>query len=91
MLLFIINVEDITFVVISYEIYVMSLWRVSIPYEITTNVRFCLSYDPLKWDFITFKINIVLIRKGFVAGTLSMMLHLHTKELYKCDHTIFMT
>ena len=27
------------------------------------SVRFCLSYDPLKWDFIAFKINIHLITK----------------------------
>ena len=27
------------------------------------NVKFLLSYDPLKWDFIGFKMNIILIRK----------------------------
>ena len=25
----------------------------------TTSVRFCLSFDPLKWDFIALKINII--------------------------------
>ena len=29
----------------------------------TTSERFCLSYDALKWDFITFKMNIISIRK----------------------------
>ena len=29
----------------------------------TMSVRFCLSYDPLKWDFIDFKMNIISIRK----------------------------
>ena len=48
---------DLTRVVISYEIYVTRLWRVSlISYEMITRVRFCLSYDPLKVDFIAFKI-----------------------------------
>ena len=43
--------------VISYEI----------SYEMTTSVRFCLlSYDPLKWDFIAFKMNIISIRKQIV-------------------------
>ena len=32
----------------------------------TTSVRFCLSYDPLKWDFIAFKMNVILIRKLIV-------------------------
>ena len=27
------------------------------------NVLFCLSYDPLKWHFIAFKMNIISIRK----------------------------
>ena len=30
------------------------------------SVRFCLSYDPLKWDFIAFKMNIILLRKRIV-------------------------
>ena len=29
----------------------------------TTSVRICLSYDPLETDFITFKTNIISIRK----------------------------
>ena len=31
----------------------------------TTSVRFCLSYDCLKWDFIAFKVDI--ISKNFVT------------------------
>ena len=47
----------------SYEIYETSLQRVStISYEMTTSVRFCLTYNPLKWDFIAFKMNIISIR-----------------------------
>ena len=32
----------------------------------TTSVRFCLSYDPLKWDFIAFKMGDILRRKRIV-------------------------
>ena len=32
----------------------------------TTRVRFCLSYDPLKWDFIAFKMNKISIRKRII-------------------------
>ena len=32
----------------------------------TTTVRFCLSYDPLKWDSIAFKMNIISVRKRIV-------------------------
>ena len=32
----------------------------------TMNVRFCLSHDPLKWDFIAFKMNIISIRKRII-------------------------
>ena len=38
-------------------------------YEMTTNVRFCLSYDPLKRDLIAFQMSIVpkiKINKRFV-------------------------
>ena len=29
----------------------------------TTNIRFCLSYDPLKWDFIAFEMDNISSRK----------------------------
>ena len=32
----------------------------------TMSVRFCLSYDPLKWNFIAFKMNIISFRKRIV-------------------------
>ena len=32
----------------------------------TTSVRFCLSYGPLQWDFIAFKVNMISIRKRIV-------------------------
>ena len=38
----------------------------TISYEMTTSVRFCLSNDLLKWDFIAFKIKIISIRKRIV-------------------------
>ena len=42
--------------VISYEIYEMSLRLVSyILYEMTMSERFCLSYDHFKLDFFAFK------------------------------------
>ena len=31
-----------------------------------TWVRFCLSYDTLKWDFIAFKMNVISVSKGIV-------------------------
>ena len=53
--------EDLIRVVISYEIYETSLRRI-----LKKSVRFCLSYDPLKWNFIAFKMNIISIRKRVV-------------------------
>ena len=35
-------------------------------HEMTTSVRFCLSYDPLEWDFIAFRMHIISIRKRIV-------------------------
>ena len=46
--------EDLTGVVISYEMY--GEFR-KLHLKLTTSVRFCLSYDHLKWDFIAFKMN----------------------------------
>ena len=37
-----------------------------ISYEMTMSVRFCLSYDPMKWAFIAFKMNIITIGKHVV-------------------------
>ena len=50
------NIEDLTRVAFSYEIYETSL-----------RVRFCLSYDPLKLDFITFKMDNNSRRKRIVG------------------------
>ena len=50
--------------VISYEIYEPSLRRIS--YEMTTSVRFCLSNDPLKRDFIACKMNSISMRGRIV-------------------------
>ena len=59
----------------SYEIHETSLWRVSkIPYEMTTSVRFCLSDDYLKWDFIAFKVDIISIENitVFMDGIMTL-------------------
>ena len=61
------DLEDLTRVVISYEFYETSIRRVSyISYEMTTSIRFCLSYDPSKWDLIAFKMIIISLRKRTV-------------------------
>ena len=31
--------------------------------NMTTSLRFCLSYEPLKWDFMTFITNIISMSK----------------------------
>ena len=70
--------------VISNEIYETSLWRVSyISYEMTTSVKFCLSHDPLKWDFISFKVIITPIRQRIADRTLSMTLCIRAKVLLR--------
>ena len=33
----------------------------------TMSVRFCLSYDCLKWDFIAFKVDIISIENNVVT------------------------
>ena len=85
--------EDLTRVVISYEFYETSLGRVSkILYEMSTTVRFCLSFDPLKRDFIVFKMNDILRRKRHVDTDICQWRYMYApKCYYTCDHTIFMT
>ena len=54
----------------------------------TTSVRFYLSYDHLKWDFITFKINIISRRKLIVDTDFVKRLRVHAKVLlhmWSCD------
>ena len=64
------DIEDLTLVVISYEINERSIWRVSyILYEMTTSVRFCLSYARLKLDFIVFKVDIILTENATLSRT----------------------
>ena len=50
-------------------------------YEMTTSVRVCLSYDPLKWDFIAFKMIIISIGNALLTRTMSMTLRLRAKVL----------
>ena len=58
----------LTCVVISYKTYETSLRQVPlISYErTTTSVGFFLSYDPLKWKFVAYKMSIISIRKRCV-------------------------
>ena len=59
-----------------------SLWRVSkISYEMITNVRLCLSYDPLKWDLIAFRMKISQLENVLLTRTLLMTLRLRAKIL----------
>ena len=51
--------------------------------------QFCLSYDPLKWDFIAFGMNIISIRK-YIADA-DVVNDAQFKYYYTCGHTIFMT
>ena len=51
-------------------------------------VRFCLSYDPLKWDFIDFKMNIISIRKHIVDMDI---VNDAPKCYYTCGNMIYMT
>ena len=78
--------------VISYEIYETSLRRVSlISYEMTTRVRFFLSFDPLKWVFIAFKLNIISLRKRIVDTDVVNDVTRSRQSVITCDHTICMT
>ena len=45
------------------------------------SVRFCLSYDPLQWDFIAFKLNFISKENALLTQTFSMMLCLRAKVL----------
>ena len=86
------HLEDLTQMVISYEIYETSLWRVSkISYEMNMIVRLCLSYDPLKWDFIAFKIGNISRRKRIVDTDVVIDVTSTRQSVIACGHTIFMT
>ena len=80
--------------VISYENYETNLRRVSkISYEMATSVKFCLSYDHLKWEFIAFIMMIISLRKRIVDtdGVNNVTRSHHLKCYYTCGHTNFMT
>ena len=47
-----------------YDREIEDLTRVVISYEMTTSVRFCLSYDRYKLDFVVFKLDIMYRRKS---------------------------
>ena len=54
-----------------------------------SNVRYCLSYEPIKWDFTAFKMNIISISKDFVAT--DVVNDITSKCYCMCGHMIFMT
>ena len=47
----------------------------------TTRVRFCLSYDYLKWDYIAFKVDIISIENITLSRTVSMTLRASNQVL----------
>ena len=58
------HIEDLSRVVISYEIYETSLRRVSYTsYEMTMSERFCLSYDLFKLYIIAFRMDNISRKK----------------------------
>ena len=57
----------------------------------TTSVRFCLSYDPLKLDFIAFKMGNILRRKRIVDKDVVNDIMSKWQSVITCGHTIFMT
>ena len=63
-----------------------------ISYEMTGRVRFFLSFDPLKWDFIAFKTIIISIRKHIADTDAVNDVNVFAPSwYYMCGHTIFMT
>ena len=49
--------------------------------EMTTSVRFCLSYDRFKLDFIVFKVDIISVEKKYVVTDVVMTLYVRAKML----------
>ena len=61
-----------------------------ISYDMTTCVRFCLLCDPLKWDFIAFRMNNMSGRKQIVhTDVVSDVIMYVQKCYYMCVHMIF--
>ena len=51
------------------------------PYEMTTSVRFCLSCDPLKWDFIAYKMSISVISQHHVeTDVVNDIMYMYTRQ-----------
>ena len=63
------NIEDITLVIISYEIYQTSLRR----YKMITSVIFCLSYDLSKELFIAIKVDIISTKNALLSRILAIV------------------
>ena len=56
-----------------------------------TSVRFCLSHDHFKLDFIVFKVDIISIENATLSR-LSLWCYMYAPKCYvTCGHTIFMT
>ena len=73
------------------SMYKEDLTRVVISYEMTTTVRFCLSYDRFKLNLIAFKVNIISIENPTLSRT-TLWRYMYAPKCYvTCGHTIFMT
>ena len=60
-------------------------------YETTTRIRFCLSHDRFKLDFIVFKVDIISIENTTLSRT-SLWRYMYAPKCYvTCGITIFMT
>ena len=61
-------------------------------HEMTTRVRFSLSYDPLKRDFIAFKMSFISIRNALLTRTLlSVTLRVRAKVLLHVSYDFYDT
>ena len=62
-----------------------------ISYEMIKSVRFCLSYDPFKLDFIVFKVDIISTENAMLSWS-SLWCYIYVPKCYvRCGHTIYMT
>ena len=55
----------------------MSFWRISC----VPCVIFCSSYDPLKGDFIAFKMNVISVKSVLLTWSLPVRLYVHANML----------
>ena len=54
-----------------YNVYRGSYTSGHFIYEMSTSVRFCLSHDCFKWDFIAFLVDIISVENTTLSGMAS--------------------